>query len=141
MSTLKTVFNKLTKEEKVELKSEKIELSLADDLEKAVVKMERVRSSAYGFRKDVDTLESNIKPLLKDKREYEQVFKGYKPFLKKAEDELQETFKNVQKIADDLGIPVSNLGVVYKRYTAAKRFKKEIENFYEDGNKILKNLI
>jgi DNA repair ATPase RecN len=140
MNTQKAVYNKLFSK-KTELETHKVELALADNLEDAVVKLERVRSSAYAFRKDVDTLESNIKPLLKDKREYEQVFKSYKPFLEKAENELQKTFKDVQKKADELGIPVSNLGVVYKRYIAAKKFKKEIENFYEDGNKTLKSLI
>jgi hypothetical protein len=56
MNTLKSVFNKVSKIEKVELSDvEKIELSIVDDLEKAVNTLQDEARKANDWVKDYDT--------------------------------------------------------------------------------------
>jgi hypothetical protein len=88
MSTLKTVFNKLTKEDKVELKSEKIELSLVSDFiseyNQAIKKTnelvndwDKVQKLKSAFKKDAEKnknqLKSLVKPLEKIKQQAKEL--------------------------------------------------------------------
>lgn len=107
MSTLKTVFNKLTKEDKVELKSEKIELALVDDL---VKKYDNIKSKA-----DSLTLKAR-----KAAQELDEVSSKSKSMLKEIAD-VQKLANQIYKSAEDLGIGLPNEAEVAVRQIDAYR--------------------
>ena len=121
------------------LSVQKIELGLVDDLEKAIEKLSNLRDSSYGLNKDVLTLQQKLKPLLQDKKEYTEVLKGNKPFVKKAEENIKKTFNELSKSAAELGISVNKLPV-YKKYESSKNLLKEIDGFNKDVKSILEKL-
>ena len=131
--------NKLVRENKTELKAEKIELGAKDDLEKAIEKLSNLRDSSYGLNKDVLSLQKKIKPLLQEKKELTEVAKGNPSFVKKAEANIKKSFNELSKSAAELGISVNKLPV-YKKYESAKTLLKEIEGFNKDAKSILAKL-
>jgi hypothetical protein len=135
-SRLEIILEKLPKQE---LSAHKVELGLVDDLEKAIEKLSNLRDSSYGLNKDVLTLQQKLKPLLQDKKEYTEVLKGNKPFVKKAEADIIKTFNELSKSAAELGISVNKLPV-YKKYETSKNLLKEIDGFNKDVNSILEKL-
>jgi len=135
-SNIQKVYSKLPKQE---LSAQKVELGLVDDLEKAIEKLSNLRDSSYGLNKDVLTLQQKLKPLLQDKKEYTEVLKGNKPFVKKAEADIIKTFNELSKSAAELGISVNKLPV-YKKYETSKNLLKEIDGFNKDVNSILEKL-
>jgi len=135
-SNIEKVYSKLPKQE---LSAQKVELGLVDDLEKAIEKLSNLRASSYGLNKDVLTLQQKLKPLLQEKKEYTEVLKGNKPFVKKAEADIIKTFNELSKSAAELGISVNKLPV-YKKYETSKNLLKEIDGFNKDVNSILEKL-
>jgi uncharacterized coiled-coil DUF342 family protein len=117
---------------------QKIDLGVVDDLENAIEKLDNLRDSAYGLNKDVLTLQQNIKPLLKEKREYEQALKD-NSFVDKAEANIKKTFNVLAKEAAALGIAVNKLPV-YKEYEKSKNLLKEIDKFKKDAKAILSKI-
>ena len=117
---------------------QKVDLGVVDDLENAIEKLDNLRDSAYGLNKDVLTLQQNIKPLLKEKREYEQAFKD-NSFVDKAEANIKKTFNVLAKEAAALGIAVNKLPV-YKEYEKSKNLLKEIDKFKKDAKAILSKI-
>ena len=117
---------------------QKVDLGVVDDLENAIEKLDNLRDSAYGLNKDVLTLQQNIKPLLKEKREYEQALKD-NSFVDKAEANIKKTFNVLAKEASALGIAVNKLPV-YKEYEKSKNLLKEIDKFKKDAKAILSKI-
>ena len=117
---------------------QKVDLGVVDDLENAIEKLDNLRDSAYGLNKDVLTLQQNIKPLLKEKREYEQALKD-NSFVDKAEANIKKTFNVLAKEAAALGIAVNKLPV-YKEYEKSKNLLKEIDKFKKDAKAILSKI-
>jgi len=134
-----SALNELIKESKTELKSEKIELGMVDDLEKAIEKLSNLRDSAYGLNKDVLSLKEDMKPLFKIKKELTAVAKGNPSFVKKAEENIKKSFNELSKSVSELGISVNKIPV-YKKYQSSKKLLKEIEGFNKDSNSILSKL-
>lgn len=96
METRKTVFNKLF--DKVELKSEKYDFALIDDLESLKNKFDKEITPVF---KEI----SKEKSKLRDKgQKAEQV-------LNKVDNEIEQKLKLVEKNAKDLGINVNEIGV------------------------------
>jgi len=119
-------------------KVEKVELSVVSDLEDAIEKLSNLRDSAYGLNKDVLTLQQNIKPLLKEKKEYTEGLKD-NSFVAKAEENIKKAFNSLSQQAAELGVAPSKLPV-YKKYEASKNLLKEIDGFYKDAKSILSKL-
>ena len=81
----------------------------------AIEKLDNLRDSAYGLNKDVLTLQQNIKPLLKEKKEYTAAAKTFNSFVDKAEGNIKSAFNALAKSVAELGISVNKLPV-YKKY-------------------------
>jgi len=134
-----SALNKLIRENKTELKAEKVEFGAKDDLEKAIEKLSNLRDSAYGLNKDVLSLQQKLNPLLQEKKELSEVAKGNPSFVKKAEANIKKSFNELSKSAAELGISVNKLPI-YKKYESTKTLLKEIEEFYKDAKSILAKL-
>ena len=138
MNTLKTVFNKLSKEDKVELKSEKIELAAKSiqNLEQSVKKINNLRDGARGVLLDSLRVEKQLKPLLEEKKEHLEYVKD-DSFMKKAKQNLKESFNEVSKEASELGVSPMDLPI-YKQYKEALEKIKEHDKYIKDITKALK---
>jgi uncharacterized protein YaaN involved in tellurite resistance len=96
-TTIERIFEALSKE-KVELKAEKIELSLVDDLESLKKKFDKEITPVF---KEI----SKEKSKLRDKgAKAEQV-------LYKVDNEIQQKLKLVEKTAKDLGVNVNEITI------------------------------
>ena len=69
MNLREQIEKEITDKVMTKLASEKVELGLVDDLEKAITKLSNLRDGAYGLNKDVLGLQQKLKPLLKEKEE------------------------------------------------------------------------
>jgi len=147
MNTQKKVFNKLFKEEKVELATQKIDLALVDDLKSIIKEVGKIRTSAYAANKEALTLKDNIEPLLKELKRNKQFAKDVLVFSKSnnkevdsAEAKLKSSFKEVEGKANDLGINVNSLPI-YKEYKEALNELKQAKEFSKDGESISAKLL
>ncbi len=96
-TTIERIFEALSKE-KVELKAEKIELSLVDDLESLKKKFDKEITPVF---KEI----SKEKSKLRDKgAKAEQV-------LYKVDNEIEQKLKLVEKTAKDLGVNVNEITI------------------------------
>ncbi len=119
--------------------TERIDLGIIDDLEGAIEKLDNLRDSAYGLNKDVLTLQQNIKPLLKEKKEYTAAAKTFNSFVDKAEGNIKSAFNALAKSVAELGISVNKLPV-YKKYEKSRSQLKEIDGFVKDAKSILSKI-
>lgn len=88
MDNYRTVLNRLYKKEEVELKSEKVELSVIDDLNKALTNATKLIAELNESSKKINSLNSDIdKGLVKQKKAGENVSKTADKFFK-AEDQF-----------------------------------------------------
>ena len=126
METTKTVFNKLF--DKVELKSEKIELSGIDDIKKAISEMKNMEKDAT---KIYDNYESKLSDAIRAFRklnEERNIIHGW------TYSEAPAIIKDVEKIANELGIDVNQIPEVKelnKHINIGKELVKEIDKYKE----------
>ena len=100
METRKTVFNKLFN--KVELKSEKVELSLSNDIKNAL-------KITKGLTSD---LEKNYNKMDKILSEYKKIYENNKSDVRLGEDYIDfinKTIVQVDKMAKELGVDSSKV--------------------------------
>ena len=139
MNLREKIEKEITEKVMTKLASQRVELGLVDDLEKAITKLSNLRDGAYGLNKDVLGLQQKLKPLLKEKEEHIAGLKGSLSFVKKAEQNIQAKFNELSKSATDLGISVNKLPV-YKKYKESETLRKEIDTFFKDSKTILEKL-
>jgi division protein CdvB (Snf7/Vps24/ESCRT-III family) len=120
-TTIERIFETLSKE-KVELKSEKIELSDVDDLKK-------LNTLYY---KNTGTANSKIKGLLSEARSAETKIEE----ALKAANKMEALISKVQKIAKELGIDENRIEELKNAKGAAKEAKE-----YESVLRIIKQFI
>tara|TARA_R110000764_G_scaffold235490_1_gene330083 strand:- start:49 stop:417 length:369 start_codon:yes stop_codon:yes gene_type:complete len=85
MNTQKEVFNKLFKEEKTELATQKIELGLIDDLDKKLNSFKSKNKEIGSYLEQILKLKSKFKNDFKSlDKEYDNLINGYDELLKKA---------------------------------------------------------
>ena len=85
MNTQREVFNKLFKEEKVELATQKIELGLIDDLDKKLNSFKSKNKEIGSYLEQILKLKSKFKNDFKSlDKEYDNLINGYDELLKKA---------------------------------------------------------
>ena len=85
MNTQREVFNKLFKEEKTELATQKIELGLIDDLDKKLNSFKSKNKEIGSYLEQILKLKSKFKNDFKSlDKEYDNLINGYNELLKKA---------------------------------------------------------
>ena len=97
MDNYKSVLNRLYKKEEVELKSEKVELSVIDDLNKALTNATKLIAELNESSKKINSLNSDID---KGKKKFEKASADEK----KASDKffkLEDQFLNAKRIYND----------------------------------------
>ena len=118
MSTLKTVFNKLTKEEKVELKSQKFEFALIDGISRDISKIwgdvDRARGILSGAGNTAESIGKNI--------------------VLKVDSSL-ESIEKAEKIAKELGVSIPEIDELKKRALNAEKAGKLITKLAESAQK------
>ena len=119
---LNKIFSKLAKEEKTELKSEKVELGLRQDAEKL--------NTIYYSK--TDTANSNIKALSSEAR---AAMTNIDQALK-AVSEMKSLVSKLEKAAKELGIDVNNMQELKSMKVAIKDSSE-----YESYKKVLKSII
>jgi division protein CdvB (Snf7/Vps24/ESCRT-III family) len=122
MRTQRRVFEKLSETTKVELASERIELSDVDDLKK-------LNTLYY---KNTGTANSKIKGLLSEARSAETKIEE----ALKAANKMEALISKVQKIAKELGIDENRIEELKNAKGAAKEAKE-----YESVLRIIKQFI
>ena len=105
----KKIINKLSQQDKTELKSEKVELALDSDAKSALNKI----------NKYIDILDSSENKLNKLDSEYDSLRKSYnnlradvissRNFLRKSEKDIKDIMSKYELAAKDLGIKVNSI--------------------------------
>ena len=141
---LNKVFSKLAKEDKkTELKSEKVELALADNYEKAVKKYSQEYSN---FAKQVDNAYVSIREIEKAIREAKsntgQLAKIAQTLRKLDDNVVTESDKVIKKIKSaekDLGIQISINEIIEPSVRSSENSTRKLsDNLNEDINGFIK---
>lgn len=114
MKEFKNVLSRLPKQE-VNLSSEKVELSVAQDLEKLSSEMNEINKKSDSYIKDIKSISKSINTILKD--------------AKKTQSELKKKIEDYISLGAELGLKVKDT----KQYKAA-------QNAYTDFNLIVDEL-
>ncbi len=140
---LNKVFSKLAKEDKTELASEKVELALADNYEKAVKKYSQEYSN---FAKQVDNAYVSIREIEKAIREAKsntgQLAKIAQTLRKLDDNVVTESDKVIKKIKSaekDLGIQISINEIIDSSVRSSENSTRKLsDNLNEDINGFIK---
>ena len=125
-----SALNKLIKESKTELKAEKIELGLVDDIEKLVKSYEqdskKLDSAMNSWYNKIDSVN----------KDFPKVSKLYTSFDKGIKS-LKSDLDNLTKQAKELGIKVNDIPAYKNANAAIKRSDDMVAEFF-DANRIAK---
>ncbi len=141
MRTQRRVFEKLSEiENKVELASEKIELSVADDAKKIITQVEKETSTGNKFLK---THNSNVKDYEKLKKDLVVGSKAIQKNIEQAEkytnklnkmfEKTDDVIMKIRRTADELGVPLKSIKVYQQVFDAQKKLGEVIN----DSDKML----
>jgi uncharacterized coiled-coil DUF342 family protein len=117
-TTIERIFEQLSETTKVELASEKIELSITDDAKKVIDNAKQEASKGDEFLKKHKANIKNYEKLKKDlkagsniiQKNIEQAGK-YTKKLDKVYDKLDDVQTKIRKTADELGVPLKSIPV------------------------------
>ena len=141
MRTQRRVFEILSEiENKVELASEKIELSVADDAKKIITQVEKETSAGDKFLK---THNSNVKDYEKLKKDLVAGSKAIQKNIEQAEkytnklnkmfEKTDDVIMKIRRTADELGVPLKSIKVYQEVFDAQKKLGEVIN----DSDKML----
>ena len=102
MNTQREVFNKLFKEEKTELATQKIELSIVDDIKDLSARMNIVSGNISKSNKIAESISKERKKVITDLKVSGRVAEKYIS-------ESDKIITNAKKIAKEFGAPVTEL--------------------------------
>jgi|11BtaG_2_1085332.scaffolds.fasta_scaffold14096_2 uncharacterized coiled-coil DUF342 family protein len=136
MRTQRRVFEKLSEiENKLELASEKIELSVADDAKKIISQVEKETSAGDKFLK---THNSNVKSYEKLKKDLVAGSKAIQKNIEQAEkytnklnkmfEKTDDVIMKIRRTADELGVPLKSIKVYQEVFDAQKQLGDVINN-------------
>ena len=138
-TTIERIFETLSKE-KVELKSEKIELSVADDAKKIISQVEKETSAGDKFLK---THNSNVKSYEKLKKDLVAGSKAIQKNIEQAEkytnklnkmfEKTDDVIMKIRRTANELGVPLKNIKVYQEVFDA----QKKLGDVINDSDKML----
>jgi len=109
MTTIKNIFNKLHKADKLELANEKIELSLAKDIQSELKKLQSEESRMSMFGSQIDEAEEELE---KAKNFMFETSEDARDFTEKLEKQLMSTWDTLSAaddMAEELGVPPSDI--------------------------------
>ena len=129
MNTQREVFNKLFKEEKTELATQKIELGAIDDLRNLITDAKRIISLQEDGVKWGNKAENQYKEVKKVVNDAEGITRGAIRQAGNLKKESQSIFNKVEISAKDLGIDVNSI----KEY---KEAFKLISKMFENQNEL-----
>lgn len=141
MRTQRRVFEKLSEiENKLELASEKIELSVADDAKKIISQVEKETSAGDKFLK---THNSNVKSYEKLKKDLVAGSKAIQKNIEQAEkytnklnkmfEKTDDVIMKIRRTADELGVPLKSIKVYQEVFDA----QKQLGDVINDSDKML----
>lgn len=122
MNTTKSVYNRLFKEDKVELASERVELASVQELEAAIKNASNKSDSYIKLLSDVDAYEKEVatkKAAMLKKAE------DFRRELYTAKNLLGDTWEEFNKKAKELGIDAKGIPVFKNADTAYMKLEKE----------------
>lgn len=138
-TTIERIFETLSKE-KVELKAEKIELSVADDAKKIISQVEKETSAGDKFLK---THNSNVKSYEKLKKDLVAGSKAIQKNIEQAEkytnklnkmfEKTDDVIMKIRRTADELGVPLKSIKVYQEVFDA----QKQLGDVINDSDKML----
>jgi hypothetical protein len=129
MKTQREVFNKLFKEEKTELSTQKVELGAIDDLRNLITDAKRIISLQEDGVKWGNKAENQYKEVKKVVNDAEGITRGAIRQAGNLKKESQSIFNKVEISAKDLGIDVNSI----KEY---KEAFKLISKMFENQNEL-----
>lgn len=138
-TTIERIFETLSKE-KVELKAEKIELSVADDAKKIISQVQKETSAGDKFLKTHNSNVKNYEKLKKDlvagskaiQKNIEQAEK-YTNKLNKMFEKTDDVIMKIRRTADELGVPLKSIKVYQEVFDA----QKQLGDVINDSDKML----
>ena len=128
MRTQKEVFNKLFKEEKVELSAQKIELGIMQDVQKSMNTHKQKRKSLD------DSSDRWYIDLFKVKDKFSKVEADYKDFKSSLSD-LEKFIKELENMAKELGVQPSSLDG-YNEAKALINTSDDMDDVYKEAKKM-----
>ena len=134
-TTIERIFETLSKE-KIELKSEKIELSSVGELEKEIKKM---KSALDYMGKRMVEGEKYIKEFIKYRNFSLDVYSKLSRIKVKMHEVAQEKLDKFEKAAKELGVSVNNVAQVKeikKLISETEKVMQEQKNLLKDFNRI-----
>jgi DNA repair exonuclease SbcCD ATPase subunit len=120
-----SALNKLMQESKTELKSEKIELGLVDDIEK------QIKANEKDKIKLDDTIDKYYQKIISLSKEFSSITKIHSVFNKSVTD-LEKQLNNLEKSAKELGVKVSDIPA-YKNGQAALNRAEDMEDEFKSA--------
>ena len=127
-----SALNKLIKENKTELKAEKIELGLVDDIEKSV------KSYEQDSKKLDSAMDSWYNKIASVNKDFPSISKLYTSFDKNVKS-LKSDLDNLTKQAKELGINVNDIPAYKNANAAINRSDDMVAEFFE-ANRIAKTI-
>lgn len=122
--TLKKIYNKLSQEDKTELKSEKVELALIQDLERS-----------YKIMKSLESDKSALKNKAIDET---RLYRLKVAILKERADEVLNIIVDIENSAKEIGIDIPNN--IQKQKTEAENISKTSEKLRNELQQALRNI-
>lgn len=100
MNTMKSVYNRLFKEDKVELASERVELAVIDDFKKYISDSKEMSNAYNDLKKRIADLESQRADVIKRKE-------GLASFISRSSNNVIKALTDFEKRAKELGFNAS----------------------------------
>jgi hypothetical protein len=134
MTTIKNIFNKLHKADKIELATEKIELSVAGDLKDLLNSLNKMEGR---FLMTFGMLENSQEELEKRKEIHNDNIEDANSLLQETDSELRNAWNTVSRaedLAEELGVPESDIA----NYEQVKELFERLSQEYSEK---LENLV
>ena len=120
----KKIINKISQEDKTELKSEKIELALVDDLEKEIERIEYKQGILKGLIKNYKSQADNFKS-----RWYSE-FRGIALDVEESSQSARKQTEKITQSAKELGLDAGDIVKKYQRASTIANKTAELADRY-----------
>jgi hypothetical protein len=121
---IKKIINKLSQEDKTELKSEKIELALVNDLEKEIERIEYKQGILKGLIKNYKSQADNFKS-----RWYSE-FRGIALDVEESSQSARKQTEKITQSAKELGLDAGDIVKKYQRASTIANKTAELADRY-----------
>ena len=136
MNTRKTVYNKLFKEEEVNLTTHEIDLGLLEDSKAVTAKVNLEKSNIDKMKVKATEIKKMIEQAAKLKLDMEKTYTNNKTLLGKLNGENRKLFDNIFKQAKEIGIDINSIPA-YKEYLSTNELISDLQNVNQNNWSIL----